>query len=176
MRTELDGSNWVFNCLAMNQIVGRAMVRQAYGIEGTVGGDICIPLWCTPCVTAQLLHEVRTRGPIRSAPANNDQWRTGLFDWDFTACVLGFCVPHLGNALALEKFNDGNVLVNFCFMPPALAYNMIREGYGIEGDCFMDICLMMWLGHCAVARLYQETKNRGNVSQQKAGPGTALMK
>jgi hypothetical protein len=176
MRTEYDGSNWCFNCLAMNPIVGRAMLRKGYDIEGSACHDVCIPLWCTPCVLAQMLHEVRTRGPIRSAPANNDQWRTGLFEFDFLACVLGFCAPYLGNALALEKFNDGNILLNFCFMPPALAYNLIREGYGIEGDCFMDICTMMWLGHCAVARLYQETKNRGLVTDQTKGPGSSLMK
>jgi len=176
IRSEMDGSNCVFNYLAMNPIVARHMVRNAYGIEGSAGGDMCLPLWCTPCVIAQVLNEVRSRGPISSGPGDNDKWQTGLFDWDFTACVLGCFLPYVGNALALEKLNDSNVVINLCCMPPALAYNIVREGYGIEGNCCLDILIMAYLGHCGTARIYQETQKRGKAAEQKVGPGTSLMK
>jgi hypothetical protein len=176
MRNEYDGSNWCFNLLSLNPTIGRNMLRAGYGIEGSVMGDICVPLICLPCVTAQMLHEVRSRGPIRNPSAHTDQWRNGLCSFDAVACLLGLCIPMCGIAMARDKYDNSGVCLNCLCLSPALGRNLVREGYGIEGDCCKDLCASMWLLPCVVSQLYQETRDRGNVHNQGAGPRANTMR
>jgi Cys-rich protein (TIGR01571 family) len=152
------------------------MLRAGYGIEGSVMGDICVPLFCLHCVTAQMLHEVRARGPIRNPSLHNEQWRHGLCSFDMTACLLGLCIPNCGLAMAREKYDGSSMCLNCLCLPPALGRNLIREGYGIEGDCCKDICASMFLLPCVVSQLYQETKARGNVHNSGVGPRANTMR
>jgi len=173
MRTEYDGSSWCFNCLAINPVIARNMLRAGYGIEGSVAGDVCSPLCCGPCSTSQMLHEVRARGPIKNvSQPNTEPWRHGLCSFDLVACLFGCFLPNCGLATARNNFDDSSWLLNCCCLPPAFGRNLIREGYSIEGDCCSDICSSMWCLPCVVSQLYQETKSRGKPTH----PGAHHMK
>ncbi len=54
------------------------------------------------------------------------------------------------------------------------ARNIIREGYGIDGDCMSDILCGLFCCQCVSCQLNDETKTRGNV-KQTAVNGTGLL-
>merc|ERR1712159_183265 len=181
-RTNFDGSNMCFNCLCASPCVVRNIVREAYNIEGTCAGDICLPIWCGACSIAQLLRESKTRGSATSALVQTNQgqvikaeqqeglntWTSGLcscFD-DFGSCAYAFCCPFCANASAVTNYDGSNWCFNCCAKHPCMAQSIIREGkYNIQGTCLEDICIPYFCTCCAVSRLLREVKARGNINQ-----------
>ncbi|KAG5176914.1 hypothetical protein JKP88DRAFT_189519 [Tribonema minus] len=64
VRTDLDGSDWIFNCCFLNSCAARAMVRHAYNIEGTTANDVATSCFCLPCAISQMMIEVQHRGRV----------------------------------------------------------------------------------------------------------------
>merc|ERR1711916_242875 len=56
---------------------------------------------------------------------------------------------------------------NCCFMalcaPPPASRNILREGYGIDGDCTSDICVGCFCMPCTARQMLYETRERGVV-------------
>merc|ERR1719334_647539 len=85
--------------------------------------------------------------------------------------------PQCYTARTRTKYDGSNCCFNLCcfgipFLPcpqPAIR-NIIREGYGIEGNCINDLCVL-WCCPCwAAIQLRQEVNIRENLVrvQQKA--------
>ncbi len=51
--------------------------------------------------------------------------------------------------------------LNFCCGNPVLLYNMVREGYGIDGSCLGDTLTVCLCSCCAVTRVRAEVAKRG---------------
>ncbi|CAN0016752.1 unnamed protein product [Pylaiella littoralis] len=71
VRTQMDDSDWIFNCLCINPFIVRSLVRQSYNIEGTDCADCCLTCFCFPCSITQMLNETQHRGNITGAPGFN---------------------------------------------------------------------------------------------------------
>lgn len=88
-------------------------------------------------------------------------------------------------ASARTNYDNSNCVFNLCcFSGPGL-YNIVREGYGIEGKCVCcdafcghsltltyqgscvgDICVTLCCPCCSATRVYSETMVRGPVATQ----------
>ncbi len=77
---------------------------------------------------------------------------TCLFAWFFTPCL---------NASTRNDYDESNVCFNCCCLSGAMARNMIREGYKIEGDCCTDMLLSCIFPCCSAIQLRSEVNHRG---------------
>ena len=82
-----------------------------------------------------------------------------------------FCLPcYL--AETRQAFDGSNWFLNCICLGdrPLVIRNIIREGYGITSNCFMDALIGCCLGPCAAIQMANEVKIRGrcktNVNQQ----------
>jgi len=92
------------------------------------------------------------------------QWQTGLCDLcsdGVGGCLYAFCFPHFAFASARTAYDGSNCCLNFCCGSPVLLYNIIREGYHIEGTCCCDLCIVYWCLPCAAVRMKGEVNKRG---------------
>ena len=72
------------------------------------------------------------------------------------------------NADTRNQYDGSNWCFNFLCLSSAMARNMIREGYGIQGSCLGDIIMSCLCGPCSAVQLRQEVASRGGVgSTQK---------
>lgn len=69
----MDGSSCCFNYCCINCAFSRIYARQAYGIAGSPGWDVCIA--CCPCTcccsVCQVAAHVKFRGKPDTLPAEN---------------------------------------------------------------------------------------------------------
>eukprot|EP01111_Echinosteliopsis_oligospora_P010861 TRINITY_DN344_c0_g1_i1.p1 TRINITY_DN344_c0_g1~~TRINITY_DN344_c0_g1_i1.p1 ORF type:complete len:102 (+),score=6.23 TRINITY_DN344_c0_g1_i1:55-360(+) len=92
------------------------------------------------------------------------EFKTDLCD----CCAIGcgqcmyswFCTP-CSNASARSEFDGSNWCFNCLCVGGPVAYNIIREGYGVEGDCCTDILVSCFCAPCASTRLNAEVQARG---------------
>jgi len=169
-RTTYDTSNWVFNCLCVGPVVGRNIVREGYGIDGTCLTDVLMMYFCMPCGIAQLLNETKTRGPVtKQAAADNADWSTGLCSCfsDFGSCCYVMLFPQCANASTRTDFDNSNWLLNCCCVTPALVRNLVREAYGIRGTCMTDIICSMCCLSYSMCQVYREVKTKGKITAQR---------
>jgi len=162
-RTEYDESNFVFNLLTLSPSMARNIIRQGYGIEGNACEDIFIPLFLQPCVIAQMLEEVRKRGPIRGAESGQQEWKHGLCSFDMGACFYAMCFPQCAVAESRKRYDDSSFILNCLCSGVALNRSVIRTGYGLEGNCITDLLFSCLLPVCVIAQALQETHTRGRV-------------
>jgi len=77
--------------------------------------------------------------------------------------MFSFCCPCLAIPLAMSLHSGANC----CFMalcaPPPASRNILREGYGIDGDCTSDICVGCFCMPCTARQMLYETRERGVV-------------
>ncbi|CAM9834690.1 unnamed protein product [Ectocarpus sp. 6 AP-2014] len=71
IRTQMDDSDWIFNCLCINPFIARSLVRQSYNIEGTDSADCLLTCCCFPCSITQMLNETQHRGNVTGSPGFN---------------------------------------------------------------------------------------------------------
>eukprot|EP00999_Lentomonas_sp_LEN2_P003070 NODE_923_length_1115_cov_129.281377_g880_i0.p1 GENE.NODE_923_length_1115_cov_129.281377_g880_i0~~NODE_923_length_1115_cov_129.281377_g880_i0.p1 ORF type:complete len:250 (+),score=48.87 NODE_923_length_1115_cov_129.281377_g880_i0:81-830(+) len=172
-RSDYDSSNWCFNCMTLSPCLARNIIREGYGIEGSCAGDICVPWWCGPCAVAQMLAEVRNRGAIQAGAGvgTANQWSNGTFSClgDIPFCLYAWCFPNCAMASARNDWDNSNWCFNCLVMHPALLRNMVREAYGIEGDCLGDLCWSCWCPLCVITQTRAEIKARGPLSNKPGG-------
>lgn len=175
-RTTYDTSDCIFNALCVNTVIGRNIIREGYGIEGTCMNDILVGYCCTPCAATQLLNETKTRGPVTAhAAADNQPWSSKLFGCmdDTSICLYTYFCPYCSNASARTKFDGSNWVLNCMCVTPGLVRNMVREAYGIEGSCMMDILWSWCCATCSICQVAREVQMRGPIN--RAGPGAQKM-
>ena len=63
-------------------------------------------------------------------------------------------------------------MFNCCCLNGVNGRNIIREGYGIQGDCCMDSLTALCCGPCSSTQLLIETKKRGALTVKQFGDGT----
>jgi hypothetical protein len=96
-------------------------------------------------------------------------WSNPLcFIGDCGTCLYSWLLPGCAMASARTNYDGSSCCFNLCCGTPQMLHNIVREGYGIEGSCLGDVCLMMWCAPCAVNRAAQEVKMRGPVRQVMA--------
>lgn len=104
-------------------------------------------------------------------PVHNDHFHNGICD----CCAAGpyiwfkafFCCCSKGIlADSRTKFDRSNCCFNSCcFTAPALR-NIVREGYGIHGNCMGDMCYSCCCAPCSAVQVAAEVEKRGPVRQQ----------
>eukprot|EP00760_Papus_ankaliazontas_P032954 PhM_4_TR609/c1_g1_i1/m.26097 len=163
LRSEFDGSSWCFNCMCVPGCVVRNIMREAYDIEGSCGGDILSGL-CACCNYTQLKKELQQPNRARAAMASvigRDQWKAPLCNTSGTGCLMATFCPVIAAAQARSAYDGSNCFFNFLLVNPVLARNIIREGYGIEGGCMGDIMIAACLPCCNACQLLEEVNVRG---------------
>eukprot|EP00727_Mastigamoeba_balamuthi_P003533 m51a1_g13177 hypothetical protein (100) ;mRNA; f:99147-99628 len=98
----------------------------------------------------------------------SSEWSSGLCSCENlgNCCYAYWCYP-CANASARTNYDSSNWLLNCCCLTPPITRNIIREGYGIEGNCVGDVCLTMWCPLCVTAQLLNEVEHRGPVTMKK---------
>eukprot|EP00904_Undaria_pinnatifida_P001692 jgi/Undpi1/11523/HiC_scaffold_30.g13820.m1 len=71
IRTQMDESDWLFNCCCISPIIARSLVRRNYNIEGSDCADLWLTCFCFPCSISQMLNETQHRGKTSGAPGLN---------------------------------------------------------------------------------------------------------
>eukprot|EP01013_Petalomonas_cantuscygni_P008566 TRINITY_DN21296_c0_g1_i1.p1 TRINITY_DN21296_c0_g1~~TRINITY_DN21296_c0_g1_i1.p1 ORF type:complete len:352 (+),score=30.71 TRINITY_DN21296_c0_g1_i1:205-1260(+) len=171
-RSKYDRSNCCFNCLVFHgnpcsPCLLTNVIREGYGINGSCMEDICAAYWCCPCAVVRTAREVGLRGEITRNLGSVNNWDSSLLDClkDIPGCVLSFfCFPCV-SAKARSIYDSSNFCFNLLTMGfPGSGYcflrNVIREGYGIDGNCCLDglfscVPILMCLD---VARMYRDVK------------------
>jgi len=72
-------------------------------------------------------------------------------------------------ASARTEYDDSNCVFNACALNTCMARNIIRAGYGIEGNACGDMIMPMLFPTCVAAQMLAEAKKRGPLRQ----PGSA---
>jgi len=163
LRQGYDNSNWCFNCCVAPPCAIRNIVREGYSIEGTCTEDACATCWCMPCVYSQAMQEVEAVNYQHGAAiAFTQQWTQGLCGFECGgACLYACCCPNCSMASSRSTYDTSNWCFNFCCVSPPLVYNLIREGYKVDGGCCGDIFLSCCCMPCAANQLQKEVEVKG---------------
>mmetsp|Transcript_12717 Transcript_12717/g.18757 ORF Transcript_12717/g.18757 Transcript_12717/m.18757 type:complete len:248 (-) Transcript_12717:198-941(-) len=182
-RSQLDGSNWCFNCLFLNPCAIRNIVREGYGIEGNMMDDIILSSFCCACTSCQMLNEVQDRGEVRVDRSSLEEslevheWEQELWKGMFEDNVKGLfgCIfPTCTYAMARAAYDGSSELFNLLCVNPCLARNLIREGYGLKGNCMSDIFMGFCCLPCSATQSFIEGDSRGQVKKCCECEGTEL--
>jgi len=165
-RERVDGTHCCFNLCCVNQCTLFNVVRRRYGIQGTDLGDACYVYYCNTCAVRQALSEANTRGmctdrgPYKwSPPSQNTQtWRNALCACNCASCCYAYWFPCCIAAQTRTKFDDSHCCFNLAFTTMCDAYNMVRQGYGIDGNCCCDFIRVYYCGPCALSQSYEEVE------------------
>jgi Cys-rich protein (TIGR01571 family) len=164
IRTRYDTSNWFFNLLCVGLPLSRNIIREGYGLKGHFFGDICISMSCTICAINQLLCEVKERDKVNGPTSGTEQWKVGLCDCcagGFWRCFYAFTIPHAAAASARSGYDLSEWMMNAQFGNPCIIRSIIREGYGIEGNCCSDCLTSTFCPCCVSAQVLNEVHTRG---------------
>ncbi|KAH3756107.1 hypothetical protein Pelo_12095 [Pelomyxa schiedti] len=99
-------------------------------------------------------------------------WEIGLCDLCHDGagtCLYGWCCPFCAMASARSKYDGSDWCFNCMCGTPSFIRNIIREGYGIEGNCCNDLLVGWCCSPCASIQAIGEVKKRGS-------PKSATMK
>ena len=80
-------------------------------------------------------------------------------------CTSAFICGHGVLASARTKYDGSNNCLNSWCIGPVGLRNIIREGYGIRGDCCTDCMVVTCCGPCAAIQTYNEVQVRGPIRQ-----------
>jgi len=94
-------------------------------------------------------------------------WSNELFAFDMKPCLYAICCTPCANASARTAYDGSNWLFNLFCLPSPMTRNIIREGYGIEGDCMWDIIFGTFLAPCAIVQQTKEAEKRGCIKSEK---------
>jgi len=105
---------------------------------------------------------------IVNSTATTADWSTSLFSCDETECMdillAWFCTPCF-SAKTRTEYDTSNCFFNFMCATPVMVRNIIREGYGIEGSCILDIFYIAFCPCCSTLQQHREVKRRGPISK-----------
>jgi len=166
-RNKFDGSNVFFNCCFATPCLVRNLVREGYGIEGSCAMDLILPCvlpWCSMVQTDLEVDAQIAKGYAAPAAGSyTEPWSDSLFGCfsDIFGFFYSWFFPCGAAATARSRFDGSNWFFNACVVMPVMHYNIVREGYKIDGNCITDILLAHCLQPCAIARLLRETKTKG---------------
>eukprot|EP01100_Stratorugosa_tubuloviscum_P014772 TRINITY_DN807_c1_g1_i1.p1 TRINITY_DN807_c1_g1~~TRINITY_DN807_c1_g1_i1.p1 ORF type:complete len:110 (-),score=34.90 TRINITY_DN807_c1_g1_i1:115-414(-) len=76
-------------------------------------------------------------------------------------CIYACICPQCSMSQARSNYDDSNCIFNCCCICIPALRNIVREGYGIEGNCLYDILLSVFCYPCAIVQTHQEIKSRG---------------
>ena len=76
-------------------------------------------------------------------------------------CILGCLFPAPVMAKARSKYDESNCCFNFFCLTPCANRNIIREGYGLNGNCITDILCTTICTPCSAIQAVAEVKKRG---------------
>jgi hypothetical protein len=163
-RENVDGTPCVFSFFFSNPCFNNNVVRRRYGVMGDDGEDAIKGIFLTSCAVRQALSESKIRGRapnflLFNWGADRDQWNVGLCDCN-CQMALALFFPTCVFASAREKFDGSSCCFNVLFGTPCSIYNMVRWGYGIEGDSCMDVIVPWFIAPCAAQRAYNESSMR----------------
>jgi len=82
-------------------------------------------------------------------------------DGFFTCMTSWLCGFSFLNASTRRSYDESNYCFNCCCLTGAMARNMIREGYEIEGNCCSDVILSTCFPCCSAIQLRSEVEARG---------------
>jgi len=102
-------------------------------------------------------------GTLVTVAAPRTEWNTGLFEFKrpLPVCLYAWCLPCCATATARHEYDDSDFIFNLLTLNPTMARNIIREGYGIQGNACEDILVTSFLQPCAVAQMLEEVRKRG---------------
>jgi len=101
------------------------------------------------------------------APVLYTGWSYSFFNYGDNCgkCICALCFPGCAAARARTIYDNSSCLFNYCCLTPCAVRNIIREGYGIMGDCMEDLCFTCAFPACAIAQAWAETERRGGLSK-----------
>jgi Cys-rich protein (TIGR01571 family) len=102
----------------------------------------------------------------------SNEWSNGLLgccDAGAGTCLYTFCCPSCALATARSKLDSSSWTFNCCCLTTCLGYNIIREGYRIEGNCCTDIIKSVLCPCCVTAQMLQEVNTRGGYNYVNRG-------
>merc|ERR1711951_46621 len=79
-------------------------------------------------------------------------------------CCMAMLFPPCYIASTRTKYDESNCIFNFLCMTGPATRSVIREGYGIDGNCCNDIFIMCCCHVCGAVQLRSEVKKRGPIS------------
>jgi Cys-rich protein (TIGR01571 family) len=164
LRTKYDGSNWCFNCQCVPCCATRNIVREGFGIDGSCTSDVLSTCCCPVCVYVQTAREIENPNRIiaKFNKPTDGTWTKGICSCTKGGpCFYAFCCPCCAGARARSDYDSSNCLFNFCCISAPLLVSIVREGYGIGGNCVGDVLLGTFLPCCAIHRIQQEIAARG---------------
>lgn len=90
------------------------------------------------------------------------------------SCVVAFVCCYDFSSAARTKYDNSNLCFNCCCMPHVAKRNVIREGYGIEGNCCGDIIISTCCKPCSGIQLMAEVQKRGPIRQSMTTPNVTV--
>lgn len=98
------------------------------------------------------------------------EWINNLCAFDLGICAYTFCCPTCAMASARTEYDSSNWMLNCCCLTPCAFRNIIREGYGIQGSCGLDVLLSLFLPHCTITQASMEVRSRPGPGKQLTTP------
>jgi len=90
------------------------------------------------------------------------EWNVKLFSCDDKGtCLYAWFLPCCAMASARTEYDESNFIFNLLSLNPTMARNIIRQGYGIEGNACEDIILPMFVQPCIINQMLAEVRKRG---------------
>ena len=92
------------------------------------------------------------------------KWQNNIFNCCSAGgctCLQAFCCPISMMASTRSKFDGSNACFTGCCMTPCAIRNIVREGYGIKGNCLSDLCYTTVCLPCSAVQMENEVQLRG---------------
>jgi len=103
-------------------------------------------------------------GGVVITAAPKSEWNAKLFSiGEMSTCLYAWCLPCCAMASARTEYDESNFIFNLCNLTPSMTRNIIRQGYGIEGNACEDILLPCFVGPCVLNQLLTEVRKRGPI-------------
>eukprot|EP01038_Epipyxis_sp_PR26KG_P009547 gene9547-12858_t len=136
-KSNVDGSQFLFNYMCISCCVSRWLVRTAYGIPGDACNDCLVTTFCSCCVANQLFQTSYKRGnPVKNSGGyhnNTGEMQTTTPCTCSACCYSCWCFPcATGNAL--EKSIGMPFFFGCCCVNPCTASQLVRYQYRIKGS------------------------------------------
>ncbi|MES1913255.1 MAG: hypothetical protein MHM6MM_005462 [Cercozoa sp. M6MM] len=91
-------------------------------------------------------------------------FNNGIFDCTAPGvgfCLFACCCTPCANASIRNEYDSSNWCFNCLCVTPSVLRNVIREGYGVDGNCVNDIIFGCCCAPCSACQLKAEVDARG---------------
>lgn len=109
-----------------------------------------------------------------AAPAFPVGWSNNMLAYPAFCgkCIFAILCPTCATASARTTYDGSNWLFNCCCLSTCAVRNVIREGYGIPGDCIQDMLWTCCCTPCVIGQMWEEASRRGGLPRGPAGGWT----